>query len=232
MPLAIQSQPQTHPLPPPHHPPRHGPSLAEPRLPPSCHPRQHISEFMGVCWSEHHPGHPSGGFLRVWGARLGPRSPCPPGKHGRALLRRMCVCTRMHTRLCVLEGFGCTSARRPPGSWWGQKVLTGKTMAKREIQLVQGLVPISQPLNAKGAERMGGRGRAFLLHFSLSFWGAFWPLLSPQHRALKESLGLHICHIHLRRCGWRERVGWWAQAALLSPSLEAHCSLCLPQGSL
>lgn len=111
-------------------------------------------------------------------------------------------------------------------------MLTGKTMAKREIQLVQGLVPISQPLNAKGAERMGGRGRAFLLHFSLSFRGAFSSLLSPQHRALKESFGLHICHIHLRRCGWRERMGGWVQAALLSPSLEAHCPLFLPQGSL
>lgn len=96
---------------------------------------------------------------------------------------RMCVCVcahaRLHTRLCVLAGSGCTSARRPLGSWWGQKVLTGKTMAKREIQLVQGLVPISQPLNVKGAERMGGRGRAFLLHFPLSFWGAFSPLLPP-----------------------------------------------------
>lgn len=222
MPLAIQSQPQTHPLPPPHPPPRHGSSLAEPRLSPSCTPDNTFQNSWVSAGVSTTPAHPSGGFLGVWGTRLGPRGPCPPGKHGRALLRCMCVCTRTHTRLCVLEGFGCTSARRPPGSWWGQKVLTGKTMAKREIQLVQGLVPISQPLNAKGAERMGGRGRAFLLHFSLSFWGAFLPLLSPQHRALKESLGLHICHIHLRRCGWRERVGWWAQAALLSPSLEAH----------
>lgn len=125
------------------------------------------------------PAHPSGGFPRVWDARLGLRGLCPPGKCGRALLRSMCVCTRVHTRLCALSGFGCTSARRPPGSWWGQKVLTGKTMAKREIQLVQGLVPISQPLNAKGAERMGGRGRAFYCIFPFILGGFLAPSLPP-----------------------------------------------------
>ena len=95
----------------------------------------------------------------------------------------------------------------------GQKVLPRKTMAEREIQLVQGLVPISQPLNAKGAERMGRVGESVFIAFFLSFWGAFSPLLSPQQAStctglLKESFGVHICHIHLRRCGRRGRVGW------------------------
>lgn len=85
-------------------------------------------------------------------------------------------------------------------------------MVEREIQLVQGLVPISQPLNAKGAERMGRVGESVFIAFSLSFWGALSPPLSPQQAStctglFKESFGAHICHIHLRRCGRRERGG-------------------------
>lgn len=61
----------------------------------------------------------------------------------------------------------------------GQKVFLPKTMVEREIELVQGLVPISQPLNAKGARRMGGWGRAFLLHFPFHSAGSLAPSLPP-----------------------------------------------------
>lgn len=116
----------------------------------------------------------------------------------------------VHVCVCVCA-LGRTSARRPPGNWWDRRCSRRKTMVEREIQLVQGLVPISQPLNAKGAKRMGRVGESVFIAFSLSFWGAPSPLLFPQQASTctglsKESFAVHICHIHLRRCG-RGR-GW------------------------
>lgn len=118
------------------------------------------------------------------------------------------VCARV--RVSVRQG---PAAPRPggPGELVGQKVLWPKTMVEREIQLVQGLVPISQPLNAKGVKRMGGWGRAFLLHFPFHSGGLSRPFSLPAglnlHRALKESFGLYICHMRLRRFGQRRGRG-------------------------
>lgn len=120
----------------------------------------------------------------------------------------------------------------PPGNWWDRRCSWHKTMVEREIQLVQGLVPISQPLNAKGAKRMGRVGESVFIAFSLSFWGACSPLLSPQQASactglFKESFGVHICHIHLRRCGRRERAGWqlrhlWRAPARRPTDFSSH----------
>lgn len=123
----------------------------------------------------------------------------------------------MCVSVCACE-LSRTSAGRPLGSWWDRRCSGPKTMAEREIQLVQGLVPISQPLNAKGAKRMGRVGESVFIAFSLSFRGAVSPLLSPRQAStctglFTESFGVHICHIHLRRCGRREREGRQAQAA-------------------
>lgn len=83
--------------------------------------------------------------------------------------------------LTDVEGVGL-SVRARPGqaarATGGQKVFLPKTMVEREIELVQGLVPISQPLNAKGARRMG-RGESVFIAFPLSFCGRSRPFPPP-----------------------------------------------------
>lgn len=84
-----------------------------------------------------------------------------------------CVCMCVHTRVHITMPQTC-----PPSCWRvarlspprpglvGQKVLRPKTIAEREIQLVKGLVAISQAL--KKRERGGKKGRgAFLWPFYL-----------------------------------------------------------------
>lgn len=68
----------------------------------------------------------------------------------------------------------------------GQKVLRRKTIAEREIQLVKGLVAISQALKKReGEERGKGRGGTFLWPFLFIYFASLprWvPLPSPPPR--------------------------------------------------
>lgn len=96
----------------------------------------------------------------------------------------------------------------------GQKVLRRKTIAEREIQLVKGLVAISQALKKREGEERGKAGGGdtmgrfyglFYLFISLVSWGG-----SPSPRLLpapawiclfKKLFRVHICHIYLTPTG-------------------------------
>lgn len=86
------------------------------------------------------------------------------------------------------EGGGHTFVSPPPPRQGlvGQKVLRRKTIAEREIQLVKGLVAISQALKKReGEERGKGRGGTFLWPFLFIYFASLprWvPLPSPPPR--------------------------------------------------
>lgn len=107
----------------------------------------------------------------------------------------------------------CHSVPPPQQGLVGQKVQRRKTIAEREIQLVKGLVAISQALKKKREGGEGGKkGRggdvfmAFIyLFISLLSRGGSpsprFPLAPAWICLFKKLFRVHICHIYLTPSG-------------------------------
>lgn len=89
------------------------------------------------------------------------------------------------------EGGGDTFVTPPRQGLVGQKVLRCKTIAEREIQLVKGLVAISQALKKReGEERGEGGGDVFMASFIYLF--RFSPEVGPPSLASPSRSSLDV----------------------------------------
>lgn len=113
-----------------------------------------------------------------------------------------CVCMCVHTRVHITMPQTC-----PPSCWRvarlspprpglvGQKVLRPKTIAEREIQLVKGLVAISQAL--KKRERGGKKGEGGIFMAFLFIYFAFLLRRFPLPRSPQQQLGYAFLRSYL-----------------------------------
>lgn len=107
-------------------------------------------------------------------------------------------------------GHICHSVPPPRQGLVGQKVLRCKTIAEREIQLVKGLVAISQALKKKRGRRERKRGGDVFMAFFIYLFHSFSRGGSPSPRLplapawiclFKKLFRVHICHIYLTPTG-------------------------------